>query len=63
VIAGAVILLLIGVCLLGIALGIGGAASRRSKKVFPVLGIIICTTILLVMCGIVALGLRIQGII
>jgi peptidoglycan/LPS O-acetylase OafA/YrhL len=47
-------------CLLGNALGIASALSRRSKKALPITGIILCTTIIVVIAGLIVLGLR-QG--
>jgi hypothetical protein len=55
-IAGIMILLLFGMSLLGIGLGIGGAASRTSKKVFPVFGIVLCAAAFLIAAGLVGLG-------
>jgi hypothetical protein len=56
-VVGVAILSLLGVCLLGIGLGIAGAADRTSKKAFPVLGIILCTLVFLVTGGLVAVGI------
>jgi len=56
-IVGSCILLLLGICLLGIGLGIAGAADRTSKKVFPVLGIIICASVLLFTGALVGYGI------
>ena len=56
-IAGIIILALFCVSLLGIGLGIGGAVSRSSKKVFPVLGIVFSTGALLITAGLIGLGL------
>src|SRR5262249_38890293 len=53
-------MLAIGACLLGIVLGIAGAIRRRSKKVFPLIGIILCTIVILIIGGLIALGMR-QG--
>jgi hypothetical protein len=56
-IVGFAILLLLGVCLLGIGLGIAGAADRTSKKALPVLGIIICALVFLLTAGLVGYGI------
>jgi hypothetical protein len=56
-VVGLCILLLLGLCLLGIGLGIGGAADRTSKKGFPIAGIILCTLVLVLTGGLVAVGI------
>jgi len=56
-IVGSCILLLLGVCLLGLGLGIAGAADRTSKKIFPVFGIIICTIVFLATGALVGVGI------
>ncbi len=56
-IVGSAILLLLLACLLGVILGIVGAADRTSKKVFPVLGIILCALVLLLTVGLVTWGI------
>jgi hypothetical protein len=56
-IVGSSILLLLVVCLLGTGLGIAGAADRTSKKVFPILGIVLCTGVFLLTGALVAIGI------
>jgi len=56
-VVGSSILLLLVVCLLGIGLGIAGAADRTSKKVFPILGIVLCTGVFLLTAALVAIGI------
>ncbi len=56
-IVGTSILLLLGVCLLGIGLGIAGAADRTSKKAFPVIGIVLGTAVFLLTGALVAIGI------
>ena len=56
-IVGFAILVLLGVCLLGLGLGIAGAVDRTSKKVFPVLGIVLCTFVFLATAALVAIGI------
>jgi hypothetical protein len=56
-IVGSCILLLLGVCLLGLGLGIAGAADRTSKKIFPIFGIIICAAVFLLTCALVDVGI------
>jgi hypothetical protein len=64
IVLGACILLLGCFCLLGIGLGIAGAADRTSKKAFPVLGIILCAGVFLITAGLVTIGImKVKGII
>ena len=56
-IIGSCILLVFGVCLLGIGLGIAGAVDRTSKKVFPIIGIVLCTGVFLLTGALVAVGI------
>jgi hypothetical protein len=59
-IIGGILLLTLVACLLGVGLGIAGAASKTSKKGFPVFGIILCVLVVLIVAGLMALGAR-QG--
>ena len=64
VIVGASMLLLLGVCLLGIGLGIAGAVDRTSKKAFPVLGIVLSTLVVLITAGLVTYGImKVRGMV
>jgi hypothetical protein len=47
--------------LIGIGLGIAGALDRTSKKVFPILGIVIGAAVLLGSAAIVAIGFAVRA--
>jgi hypothetical protein len=47
--------------LIGIGLGIAGAFDRASKKVFPILGIVIGLTVLLLSAGLILVGLAMKA--
>ena len=47
--------------IVGVALGIAGLFDRGSKKVFPVLGVVIGAVILLATIGLVLFGLKMAG--
>ncbi len=47
--------------LVAVGLGIGGAVDRRSKKVFPILGIAIGSITLVLSVALVLIGLQMAG--
>ena len=47
--------------LIGIALGFFGAVDRSSKKVYPVLGLVLNTVVLLSVAALVAIGLAMKA--
>ena len=47
--------------LVGIALGIAGAVDGSAKKTFPILGIVIGSSVLLLSAGLVIVGLKLAS--
>jgi|SRR5580658_3982614 hypothetical protein len=56
-IVGACMFLLLGLCLLGIGLGIAGAVDKTSRKAFPVIGIVLCAGVFVLTVVLVAIGI------
>jgi len=57
-IIGLVFILLLFMGLIGIGLGVAGAVQKKSKKVFPVLGIVIGTGTLVLSLILVVIGIQ-----
>ena len=47
--------------LIGLGLGVFGTVDRSSKKVYPVLGLVLNTMILVVVGGLIAVGMAMQA--
>lgn len=60
-IVGLGIILSFGAELVGLGLGIFGAADRSSKKVYPVLGLILNATILMLVGALIFIGMAARG--